>query len=482
MLIGRKKEISILNQIIHSKQAEFLAIYGRRRVGKTFLIRNTIEKKGVYLECSGLKDGTLKEQLANFTQKFSNTFYGGAKLQPPSDWRSAFELLTLEIKKFPKTKKIIIFLDELPWLATKRSKLIQNLDYYWNTEWSKLPNLKIITCGSAAAWMLNNLINAKGGLYNRITKSILLEPFSLKETKEFLEHKKIKLSERQIVDLYMIMGGIPFYLNQLENSKSMVENINRLCFEKDGLLQKEFNRLFKSLFESPSKYVEIIKELAKCRYGLPIIELAQKVKTKIGGRFQERLNELEACGFIKKFYPYTKKKRNAYYKVIDEYSLFYLKWIANVVEGERIPGGINYWNTLYNSASWYAWADYSFENLVYKHVNLIIKTLGLEKLSCLVSHWCYRTSSKDKQGAEIDLLLDRNDGAVTLCEIKYSLHPFVIDKTYAKILINKLETFEKQLTQPKQLFLAMITSSGLKKNAWSQELVQSVVTIKNLFN
>lgn len=481
-IIGRLREKTTISTVIASKQAEFIAVYGRRRVGKTFLIRHSIPKSGVYFECSGIKDGNMHEQLANFMQKFSQTFYSGIMLQPTNSWRAAFTLLTTEIKKLPKTKKIIVFLDELPWLATPRSQLIQNLDFFWNTEWSLLPNFKLFVCGSAASWMLNNLINAKGGLYNRVTKTILLRPFNLAETKKFLTNKNIKLTEKHIVDLYMVMGGIPFYLNQLTAEKSLTENIHDICFEQDGLLYSEFPRLFKSLFNSSEYHVQIVKEIAKQNYGIAYSDLVTRTNSNAGGRFKERLNELEACGFIQKYLPYGRQKRDHYYRISDEYTLFYLKWIAAIIEGKHTPKGQNYWYKISRSPAGLAWAGLTFETVIYKHVDQVIRALNLDKIGCFISHWNYQPPIKTKQdGAQIDLLIDRDDDAITICEIKYSKQPFVIDKSYAQILMKKLEVFEQQTKASKQLFLAIITASGLKKNIWSNELVNKTVEITDLF-
>ena len=217
-VIGREKEINTLNQIINSKKAEFIVIYGRRRVGKTHLIQQYCSSVDVYMECTGIKDGSIHDQLSNFIEGIQNTFYPGISLSVPKTWRDAFEILTKEIKKIHFSKKVIVFLDELPWLAKKRAKLLQHLDYYWNTQWKKLPNFKLIVCGSAASWMLEKLINAKGGLYNRVTRSILLHPFTLEESKEFLESNGVRLTEKQVLDLYLVTGGIPFYLMQIQKS------------------------------------------------------------------------------------------------------------------------------------------------------------------------------------------------------------------------------------------------------------------------
>lgn len=481
-IIGREKEIQLFEGIISSPQAEFVGVYGRRRVGKTYLIHNCLSKKGVYMECTGLKDGGLQEQLTNFIKGFSQTFYPGLSLQQPESWREAFELLTNEIKKAPPKKPVIVFLDELPWLASPKSELLQNLDYFWNTQWNKIPNFKLVVCGSAASWMLNNLINAKGGLHNRITKTLLLKPFNLSETKKFLTDRKIKATEKNILDLYMVMGGIPYYLNHLDRKKSLSQNINDLCFKEDGVLYGEFPRLFRSLFEAAELNLKIVKVISQRRYGISFSELLEKTGKKAGGRFKERLNELEATGFIQRFLPYGKKKRDHHYKVIDPYSLFYLSWIAELVDGKTIPKEADYWARLSKSPSWLSWAGRSFETICHSHIDKIIRALGLNGIGCNISHWRYQSAPKSKEdGVEIDLLLDRDDGAITICEVKYSTNPFTIDKAYAKALNKKMDVFETHMKPRKQLFLAMITTMGLKRNLWSEDLVSGVVELKDLF-
>jgi len=269
----------------------------------------------------------------------------------------------------------------------------------------------------------------------------------------------------------MIMGGIPYYLNHLERSKSISQNINELCFRKDGLLYGEFPRLFKSLFDASELNLQIVKEIAKHRYGVQFTKLVAQTGKKAGGRFKERLEELEATGFIQKFLPYGRKKRDHFYKVIDEYTIFYLKWIAEIGEEKMIPKGGDYWPKVVNSPSWYSWAGYAFESICYKHVDKIISSLGLSGIGCFVSHWRYHISSSDMQenGAEIDLLLDRDDKAITLCEIKYTSSPFVID------------VFSEQTKTSKQLFLAIISANGLKENVWSEEIVNGIASLDDFF-
>lgn len=481
-IIGRINEIDTLNQILVSKQAEFVAVYGRRRIGKTYLIEQTFSQGEIYMDCTGIKDGNMHDQLVNFIEGFQAAFYPDLSLSVPKSWRDAFDLLTREIKKIPTSKKIVVFLDELPWLSTSKSKLLQNLDFFWNTRWRKIPNFKLIVCGSAASWMLENLINAKGGLHNRITKSMHLEPFTLGETKKFLEANGVKLTENQTLEIYMVTGGVAFYLSQIQKSKSVSQNINDICFHKDGLLHLEFPRLFKSLFSAAELNLRIVREISKYRSGISVTDLVKKCGKKPGGRFSDRLSELEAAGFVQKFLPYGKQKRDHYYKIIDEYTLFYLRWIEEIVEGKSIPRGVNYWVNISKSPAWQSWAGYAFEGVCYKHADKIINRLGLGSISCLIGSWRYvpRAGAKES-GAEIDLLLDREDNAITLCEIKYTANHFTIDKSYAKNLMNKVDTFKQHFATSKQIFLVMITTMGLKKNIWSDELVEGEVRLADLF-
>lgn len=482
-IVGREKEIAILNQIQSSKTAELVAFYGRRRVGKTFLVQQCLSNKGIYLECTGLKDGSMQDQLASFIKSFQAVFYPRLSLSVPKSWRDAFELLTQEIKQMPKSKKVIIFLDELPWLATKKSRLLQSLDHFWNTQWSKISNFKLIVCGSAASWMLNKLINAKGGLYNRLTKIILLEPFTLAETKLYLKSKGIDLSEQQVLDIYMIFGGIPYYLDQMNKSKSIAQNVNDICFRKNGLLFSEFPRLFRSLFDAADINLMIVMAIAKYRYGISFKELVKVLGRTVGGRFGERLAELEAAGLIQKFLPYGRKRRDHYYRITDEYILFYLKWIKKIVDGQEIPKSANYWVQISNTPAWQSWAGYAFEGICRKHADSIVRKLGLESIGCLIGNWKYLPIHKSKEdGAQIDLLLDRQDNAISVCEIKYSSKIFSLDKNEAKNLLNKIEVFQKQTKTKKQIFLIMVTTMGLKRNVWSEDLVHNIIALHDLFN
>ena len=388
-------------------------------------------------------------------------------------------MLLLRLKQQKTSAKWILFLDELPWLASKRSGLLQALDYYWNRYWSALCNLIVIVCGSAASWILENLINAKGGLHNRLTRRILLKPYTLKGSKEFLNHYNIQLNDKQLCDLYMVFGGVPYYLKQIQRGKSSAQNINAICFRREGFLYGEFDRLFTSLFDHSENHISIIRNIGKQSKGITREELVKKIKISSGGTLSKYLDELEAAGFIQSYVPYGLKK-NIFYRVIDEYVLFYLHWI-DPLKGKGIETAKSYWEMKTKSPSSLAWSGNAFEAICLKHTDQIRSALGLDSISCEMGSWRYvPKKGKKEEGAQIDLLLDREDGIVTICEIKYADKPFVIDKAYAKQLATKIEVFETHFQTKKQIHLAMITISGIKHTIWSDELINNELKIDDL--
>ncbi len=483
-IVGREEEAKILTSFLSSKSAEFLALYGRRRVGKTFLIKNFFKtKKLVFFYITGEKDAPMKKQIDHFTQQIGEVFYGGARLQLEKNWDKTFALLTKAFATVNEKDKIVLFFDEFPWMATQNSKLLQSLDYYWNQHWSNDNRLKLIICGSAASWIIENIVNNKGGLHNRITKNICLEPLSLVETKNFLRGKGVALNNKQIVDLYMSMGGIPHYLNQVEKGMSATQTIESLAFKRKGFLLLEFDNLFASLFNDSDIYEKIIKVIAAHRYGIGQQELLENVdKSLLGKGGLEKLKALKEAGFIIDFKPHLHKEKGIYYKLVDNYSLFYLYWIfpvKNTLLKKSLTKG--YWDKMKTKPAWYSWSGLAFEAICYDHLPQVSKALKLSP-TAIPDTWRYapRKSSRE-QGAQIDLLFDRDDDSITICEIKYSDKPFIITKEYAQKLQQKLEIFKKTIRTNKQLFIAMIAPYGVKKNTYSEELLSGVVTLDDLF-
>lgn len=484
-LVAREAEVAVLDSIYGSDKPEFLAIYGRRRVGKTYLIRNYFErKKAIFFNVTGSKNGSMTEQISHFISQIGKVFYEGLKIQEEKSWDKAFGLLTdIFEKKVSKNKKIILFFDELPWMVTRNSRLLEALDYYWNQHWSNDKRIKLIVCGSSASWIVKKIINNKGGLHNRITRRIRLEPFNLTQTKRFLDKAGVKLNPRQVLILFMVMGGVPYYLSQIEKGLSALQIIEKLAFSKEGFLLHEFENLFASLFDNAEFHVQAVRLLADHPYGLGERELLEKIGSHaVGGTGHGKLEELVQAGFIKKFKPVFSKKRSAFYQLIDEYTLFYLRWIDPIKDALE-QGSIDHenWHAIQTSPSWYSWLGVAFESACYKHLSRIKKALHLSAVLS-AGTWRYVPQrSSEQAGAQIDLLFDRQDDCMTLCEIKYSETPFVLTKEYVDILQKKVRVLKEQTGTSKQVLIAMISAQGLKNNWYAEDLINQIVTLEDLF-
>jgi len=477
MIIGRHKEKKQLGKAYKSKEAEFIVVYGRRRVGKTYLVREFFSsKKCMLMHVTGVDKGNLKTQITKFTEAISNTFFNDAPLEVPKSWESAFKLLHKQISD-NGNKKIVIFIDELPWLSTRRSGLLQTIDYYWNHHWSKLKNLIFIVCGSSASWMMKNIIYDQGGLHNRASCEMCLLPFTLSETQAFLKSRRVKLNNRHILSLYMALGGIPYYLKYINPGLTAAENIQQIIFDDNAPLKHEFSKLFKSLFENAEAYIELIKLLSKNRAGLTRTEIQNIAKLSTnGGRLSERLNDLCRTGFIEEHISWQ-RKTGEFYKITDEFCLFYLHWVSSR-KSKRFTK--KHWLDQSRSQSYKSWAGYAFESICFKHVEQIISALKI-KSGGTIDSWRFIPRKYTENGAQIDLLIDRNDNAITLCEIKYTDKVFAIDKSYAANLENKVNVFKEKTKTNKQLFLAIISANGIRTNKYYESLIDGVVTLDDLF-
>jgi hypothetical protein len=456
MLIGREKEIAILNEKYASTKPEFVALYGRRRIGKTYLIRNVFDGKFTF-KLTGLAQATLQEQLANFDMAVMEQHPSTGRKRS-TNWMEAFQQIK-QIVERSKQKKKVIFIDELPWFDTAHSGFIPALEHFWNTWASAKKNVLLLVCGSAASWMINTLINNKGGLHNRITQKIKIEPFTLKECDAFLKYKKITLDNYQLIQLYMVLGGIPFYWEAMGKGLSAAQNINKICFEPNGLLIGEFDNLFKSLFAKAERHEAIVAALAKKSKGLTREEISTESKLANGGGLTRLLNELEESGFIRRYTPFGKKSRNSLYQLSDFFSLFHIKFIKDQKTFDK-----NYWLKLIDSPKHRAWSGYAFEQVCLAHVSQIKKALGIDGIETETSAW---KSVQVKNGAQIDLVIDRRDGIINLCEMKFSISPFIIDKKYDAELRNKIGAFKSETQTKKSLFLTMLTTFGMQVNTYS---------------
>lgn len=456
LIIGRSKEIKILNENLASDKPEFIALYGRRRIGKTYLIRNVFEDKFTF-RLTGVALATLQEQLTNFNMAMQEQ-HPQAGHRNANNWMEAFQQIKQVIEK-SKQKKKIIFIDELPWFDTAHSKFIPALEHFWNSWASGRKDVLLVVCGSAASWMINKLINNKGGLHNRVTQKLKIEPFTLNECHDLLKHKKITLEHYQLIQLYMALGGIPFYWDAIRKGLSAPQHINKLCFEPNGLLKDEFNKLFKSLFAKAERHETIVGALAKKSKGLTREEISKESKIPTGGNLTNLLDELEESGFIRRYAPFGKQSRNSLYQLCDFFSLFHIKFI----KGKKTFGKDN-WLNMIDSPTHRAWSGYAFEQVCLAHIPQIKKALGISGIGTEMSSW---KSSQSKDGAQIDLIIDRRDGVINLCEMKFSVSPFIIDKRYDAELRNKIGSFRTETQTKKSVFLTMLTTFGLQDNSYA---------------
>lgn len=461
-IIGRKNELETLDRVYKSNKSEFLIVYGRRRVGKTFLVNQRFSEVFSFKMTAGANLTNL-QLLRSFMDTFNDSVEETLQMQvPPMDWMEAFRALSKYLGMSKQTRKVVFF-DELPWFDTHGSDFLASLEWFWNSWASSRDDILLIGCGSAAAWMINELVNNKGGLHNRVTERILLQPFNLAETESFLKSKGASYDRYQLIELYMAMGGVPFYLDNIQVNRSVAQNIDRMCFVSGNILNTEYLNLFRSLFTKFDKHVSIVECLATKAKGMTRKELLTHTRIADGGTSTRILEELEQSGFIKRYFPFGKTKKDALFQLVDPYILFYLTFVKDVrVEGQGA------WLAQLNSPKWRAWSGYAFEYICRSHIEAIKKALGISGVYTEISAW--RSQSSEK-GAQIDLVLDRNDRIINLCEMKFSTKPFAITKSYAEDLQNKLTVFRTETNTRKTVLLTFLTCYGLTDNQYSQAIV-----------
>lgn len=468
-VIGRDEEKTILTEALLTDSAELIAVFGRRRIGKTYLIRNHY-KDYLKFELTGIHDASLKEQLHNFSRSLQES--AGLTYRPsdPASWLEAFEMLSDHLKKIVRKSPVVILIDELPWLCTPRSGFLQAFGHWWNTSASRIPQLKVVICGSAASWMIRQVINDRGGLHNRVTRRIRLLPFTLHETKAFLEYQRVKLDDFQVLQLYMAMGGVPHYLKHVQKGQSAAQIVDKLFFSKQGILKTEFSGLYRSLFANASNHEAVVRALARKPEGLNRAEIIAACGFTTGGWTTALIEELEQSGFITQYIPFGRTQRDAIYKLSDEYSLFYLKFVEPAKSVG--PGS---WLRIARTARFHSWAGFAFEAVCQKHVDQIKKALGISGVYTETSAWRYTG------GAQIDMLLDRADHCINLCEMKFSEMHFTISKKYAAELDRKVQVFREQTGTRKSIFLTMVSSYGTVENEYYLGRVVTQLTMADLF-
>ena len=473
-IVGRKKEIEELERLYCSENSEFIAVYGRRRVGKTYLIKEVFNDRFAFWH-TGLspydrdKKYLLRDQLQTFFYSLQD--YGLHGESCPKSWLEAFRMLETLLERNGNGQRQVVFIDELPWMDTARSRFIPAFEHFWNGWASKRNDIMLIVCGSATSWMENNLINNKGGLYNRLTNEMKIHPFTLGECEEYFSSKAISMSRYDIAQTYMIFGGIPHYLSLFEKGYSAAQNIDRLLFEKSAKLSNEFDRLFGSLFKNADDHKKVIRFLAQCRKGYSRKEIIEYTGLKDGGGLSEILKGLIESDFISIYYPFGEHKTE-HYRLTDHFCIAYLQFID-----KKSLLDPQYWQKNANSPRLNAWRGLAFEELCFTHIAQIKQKLGIYGVSTTEASWVLEDQERKHQ---IDMLIDRADNVVNICEIKFYGKPFTIDKKYDVVLRERLQTLMDKIPSKKSVHLTLIATYGLTQNEYSGQ-IQSVVTLDDLF-
>jgi uncharacterized protein len=475
MVIGRIEEQKEMNQLLETQNADLLMVTGRRRVGKTFLV-NEVYKENIVFKFIGTQYASRKNQLIKFTEKLQE--FGGENFinEKPQNWGDAFVQLKKYLLSLRKTKrKRVVFFDEFPWIDHQHSGFLEEFSYWWN-DWASNQNILVVISGSATSWMVRKIIQNRGGLHNRVTRRIHLEPFTLSETKSYIKTINKGVSDYDILQIYMCMGGVPLYLSQLKSGESAAQAIHRICFSKSGLLRTEFNDVYASLFDSHHNHVSVVKALAKKWSGLTRSEIAKMSKLTDGGGLNRILEDLEESSFIVKIQPIFNQKKEVIYRLADEYSRFYLHFI----EGNKY-GQIENWLKFQTSSKIYkAWQGYAFETICIKHTNTIKKCLQIGGVLSTTNSF-YKKGDNNEEGFQIDMLINRADNAINLCEIKFYEDVIQYNEKLAQSLRTKRSRFRELSKTKSSIFNTLITTFGINKNEFNDSEIDNVIDMKCLF-
>ncbi|MBO6026127.1 MAG: AAA family ATPase [Bacteroidales bacterium] len=470
-IIGRDAEINRLKSVAASPRPEFIALYGRRRVGKTFLV-NQVFKDQFAFKMTGVIEGSLKDQFTAFTDAMED--FGYETPEPPTDWMKAFIMLKNALKKNKNNEgRRIVFIDELPAMDAENSNVAGAVGYFWN-KWASLQDdIVLIICGSATSWMITNVIDSKGGLHDRITEEMPIHPFCLREVEAYLKEHHFVWNRQMALQAYMVFGGIPYYLSLLDKDESLVQNVDRLFFSRDTKMRREFRRLFNTLYKHPERYIDIIKALGKSRQGMTREQLAAALKCANNGHLGDKLEDLVHCDLIRKNIVREKeiKNKDAIYQLCDFFSLFYLTFV------KRAEVETDYWSHHINTPEVNTWMGLAYERICMAHIPQIKRALRIDGISTLNYSWRSKTSTP---AVQIDIIIERADRIVNVCEVKYSQDEYELDKNEYDKINRRRNTFIKETGLRHASWLTMITTEGLAKGMYS-EMIQSQVVMDDLF-
>lgn len=470
-MVGRKKEIRRLEEARENPESEFIAVYGRRRVGKTYLIRQAYQNQFSFYH-TGVARGRMEDELEAFRDSLVE--YGDEDHEVPESWMAAFRRLYGLLERAPEGKKVV-FIDEMPWMDTPKSRFLPALEHFWNKWASARSDIVLVICGSATSWIVTKVIHNRGGLHNRLTGRIHVKEFTLAECEQYAQEHALGMSRGQLAEAYMILGGVPYYWSFLRKSESLAQNVDRLIFSEDGELGDEFDELYASLFKRKDAYVKLVLLLADHQEGLSRDEIVRLARVANNGRLTARLEELEQCGFVAKYHVVGRPTGEVVYRLVDAYTVFYRDFVM-----ENVKKSESFWSDNLGSGRYYEWRGHSFERLVLRHVRQVKMALGVLGVSAESGCWRHSADEVYPKGVQIDLVLDRDDRVVNLCELKCTDEPYVMtDSEMAKVR-RRRAAYRAVTGTGKSIHLTAITSYGLERNMYAKEF-QNEIVLNDLF-
>ena len=440
-LIGREREIAELQRSMESDRSEFVIVYGRRRVGKTYLVDNFFHYEYDFSYVGGHRLSKTK-QLRNFAKAMKK--YAHLQHQPKYDnWDDAFDALEEYIEGLPDEKRKVIFIDEMPWIDTPQSEFVEALETFWNGWASRRHDIVFVASGSSTSWMMDKLVENQGGLHGRITNNIYVRPFTLHEAEKYMVSRGARWDRYQLLQTYMIIGGIPFYYSLLNVKESLVQNIDRLFFRKNGELRMEFEELYNALFSNTEKYTNVVRLLNGTRDGMTRDEI-EKATGMDKSVLSTVLMNLERSDFLLRYSQFGNQKKGSIYRLVDFYTLFYYRFIHDFNAQDE-----EWWSHNFQSPAIESWQGLTFELVCFMHLTQIKRKLGIAGTSTAASSWRYTPSRKKddeikEKGTQIDLLIDRADRVINLCEMKFSVNPYRITESYEAALRDRMGIFQEK--------------------------------------
>lgn len=471
-LIARKSECEQIRRCLSSGRSEFVIVCGRRRIGKTFLVDSYF--RGLYdFTFVGSHKATTQVQLRRFAKALRE--HSNKEYKPFSDWYDAFNALEDYISSLPEGRKKVLFIDEMPWIDTRRSIFANALEDFWNGWANRRSDILLIASGSATSWMADNLISNQGGLHNRITQRIFLRPFTLGETEEYVRSHGGEWTRYDIVRCYMFTGGVPYYLSLLDFSRSVSQNIDALCFDENGALRREYDELYNALFTNAESYIKVVELLYHNKAGMERKEIARATRMN-GVHINTILRNLVTCDFLSCRQLFGKQNAMVY-RLKDFYTLFYLKFIAGNNNLDR-----QWWTHHIADPGVRAWEGLTFEIVCMEHHEQVKRALGISGMATAVSTW--RSDGDEENnlpGSQVDMIIDRTDRIIHLCEVKFSEGVYNITAEYERRLRQRQALFILKTKTKKTVVHTFITTYGIGHGKHSG-IIHSEITINELFD